>query len=252
MELKIEELTKCYRSKVALDRLSYTMTSGVYGLLGPNGAGKSTLMNILAGNLSQTSGRVCWNGTDIRKLGASYRAILGFMPQQQALYPEFRGREFLDYMAALEQMPRDDARKRIEAVLSMVGLTAVADARIRTYSGGMKQRLLLAQAILAEPKLLILDEPTAGLDPRQRIYVRRLLSELAKEAVVLIATHVVSDVEKSAKEIVMIRDGKLLESGSPTELTEKFAARSPDAEISSLEDVYLQCYGDDVFENDLL
>lgn len=252
MELKMEGLTKHYGSKVALDHLSFTMTKGVYGLLGPNGAGKSTMMNILAGNLRPTSGRVYWNSTDVQELGKKYRAVLGFMPQQQALYPEFRGREFLYYMAALEQMPRGLVQKRVETVLSLVGLTSAGDARIRTYSGGMKQRLLLAQAILAEPKLLILDEPTAGLDPRQRIYVRRILSDIGKDSIVLIATHVVSDVEKVAKEIMMIGDGKLLESGSPEELTAKIAVQAKDPMISSLEDVYLHCYGDDVFEHDLL
>ena len=252
MELIIEGLTKCYGKKVALDQLDFMMTSGVYGLLGPNGAGKSTLMNILAGNLQQTAGQVLWNGRDIRELGREYRAILGFMPQQQALYPEFRGREFLYYMAMLEQIPKEQILERVEAVLSLVGLTSVQNHPIRTYSGGMKQRLLLAQAILAKPQLLILDEPTAGLDPQQRIYVRRILAELGKSSIVLIATHVVSDVEKVAKEIVMIGNGKVIESGSPEELTKRVAKQTKNPMISSLEDVYLYYYGeDDIFHDSL-
>lgn len=252
MVLKVEGLTKCYGEKTALDHLNFTLNRGVYGLLGPNGAGKSTLMNILAGNLQQTSGQVYWNGTQIQKLGKKYRAVLGFMPQYQALYPEFRGREFLNYMAVLQQMPRDYARERVEKVLSLVGLTDAAESRIRTYSGGMKQRLLLAQAILAEPRLIILDEPTAGLDPRQRIYVRRMLSEIGKESIVLIATHVVTDVEKIAREILMIKEGRILEQGSPEALTARVASQAKDPMISSLEDVYLHCYGEDIFEDDIL
>ena len=238
MELKMEGLTKHYGSKVALDHLSFTMTKGVYGLLGPNGAGKSTMMNILAGNLRPTSGRVYWNGTDVQELGKEYRALLGFMPQQQALYPEFRGREFLYYMAALEQMPRGLVQKRVETVLSLVGLTSAGDARIRTYSGGMKQRLLLASALLGDPKLLILDEPTAGLDPKERVRLRELLATMAQDRIILVATHVVSDVETVATEVILLRAGKIVDAAPVQELIEKYAPGQ------GLEEVYLAVFGE--------
>ena len=238
MELKMEGLTKHYGSKVALDHLSFTMTKGVYGLLGPNGAGKSTMMNILAGNLRPTSGRVYWNGTDVQELGKEYRALLGFMPQQQALYPEFRGREFLYYMAALEQMPRGLVQKRVETVLSLVGLTSAGDARIRTYSGGMKQRLLLASALLGDPKLLILDEPTAGLDPKERVRLRTLLAQMAADRVILVATHVVSDVETVATEVILLRAGQIVDAAPVADLIAKYAPGQ------GLEDVYLAVFGE--------
>ena len=212
MELKMEGLTKHYGSKVALDHLSFTMTKGVYGLLGPNGAGKSTMMNILAGNLRPTSGRVYWNGTDVQELGKEYRALLGFMPQQQALYPEFRGREFLYYMAALEQMPRGLVQKRVETVLSLVGLTSAGDARIRTYSGGMKQRLLLAQAIMEQPDLLLLDEPSNALDQEGVAMVHQVMhQEAGRGAIVLLASHIQVDIRSHCARVYQMEHGVLQE-----------------------------------------
>lgn len=270
-ELKLDDLRKTYllpqpllrlpkrggaaaqpKTKKALAGVSLTLGPGLYGLLGPNGAGKSTLINIITGGLAQDGGSVLWCGKSARALDVKFRRALGFMPQQQGLYDSYTGRRFLAYMAALKELHRADVPAQVDRVAAAVNLTGELDKRLSAYSGGMKQRLLLAQAILAEPKLLILDEPTAGLDPRQRIYVRRILSDIGKDSIVLIATHVVSDVEKVAKEIMMIGDGKLLESGSPEELTAKIAEQAKDPMISSLEDVYLHCYGDDVFEHDLL
>ncbi|MDI9242076.1 ABC transporter ATP-binding protein [Fusibacillus kribbianus] len=219
MELEIRSLIKNYGKKQALKGLSVTLTEGVYGFLGPNGAGKSTFMNILTGNLKATSGQIFYNGEDIGKLGREFRGVLGYMPQQQALYPNFTAAGFLSYMAALRDMKKERAKKRIPEVLSQVGLSEVAGDKIRSFSGGMKQRLLIAQAVLDEPKILVLDEPTAGLDPKQRIAIRNLISEMAAGKIVLIATHVVTDVESVANRILLIREGELLADSSREELT---------------------------------
>ena len=210
MELRINGLTKTYGATIALQGVDLTMSEGIYGLLGPKGAGKSTLMNILTGNLTPTAGVVTFDGIPIQKMGAAYREKLGYMPQQQAMYPAFTVRRFLSYMAALRGMSRADASERIAQVLEQVELTAVSGKRISTLSGGMKQRLLIAQAILADPAVLILDEPTAGLDPKQRIVIRNLIASLALHKIVIIATHVVADVEYIAKEIILLHHGSVL------------------------------------------
>ncbi len=213
MELTISALRKEYGSVVALDRIDLTLREGVYGFLGPNGAGKSTLMNILTGNLTQTSGTVTYNGQDIIKMGEAFRRKLGYSPQQQALYPSFTVRRFLSYMAALRGMSRAEAAERIPQVLEQVELTGVAGRKIAALSGGMKQRLLIAQAILGDPEILILDEPTAGLDPKQRIVIRNLIASIALHKIVIIATHVVPDIEYIAREIVLMQQGNVLRAG---------------------------------------
>ncbi|MCD2493726.1 ATP-binding cassette domain-containing protein [Lacrimispora sp. NSJ-141] len=218
MELEIKNLTKNYGKKQALKGLNVTLTEGVYGFLGPNGAGKSTFMNILTGNLKATSGQILYNGEEITRLGRSFRGILGYMPQQQALYPNFTATGFLSYIAALRDMKKDRAKERIPKVLSQVGLSDVADDKIRSFSGGMKQRLLIAQAVLDEPKILVLDEPTAGLDPKQRIAIRNLISEISAAKIVIIATHVVTDVESVANRILLIREGEMLADSTREEL----------------------------------
>ena len=179
MELAIKNLRKRYGDKEALKGVSFSLTPGIYGLLGPNGAGKSTLIGILTGNLKADSGTIFLNGKNIEKMGADYRKILGYMPQQQALYPSFTATGFLDYMSALKGMDKKTARKQIPEVLQMVELSEFGESKIKTLSGGMKQRLLIAQAILNNPDILILDEPTAGLDPKQRIALRNLISRIA-------------------------------------------------------------------------
>ncbi len=214
MELVCDSLSKSYGVTKALREFSCTLTPGVYGLLGPNGAGKSTLMNILSGNLTQTSGRVLLDGQDIRSMGASYFSALGYMPQQQAMYPRFTCAQFLGYMAALKAIQKPD----IAGALSQVELLQEANKRVASLSGGMKQRLLLAQALLGQPRILLLDEPTAGLDPRQRITVRNLIASVAKHKVVLICTHVVQDVEYIAKEILLLKQGVLLEKAAPQDM----------------------------------
>lgn len=214
MELVCDSLSKSYGVTKALREFSCTLTPGVYGLLGPNGAGKSTLMNILSGNLTQTSGRVLLDGQDIRSMGASYFSALGYMPQQQAMYPRFTCVQFLGYMAALKAIQKPD----IAGALSQVELLQEANKRVASLSGGMKQRLLLAQALLGQPRILLLDEPTAGLDPRQRITVRNLIASVAEHKVVLICTHVVQDVEYIAKEILLLKQGVLLEKAAPQDM----------------------------------
>ena len=218
MELTFDGLVKNYDTVKALKGVSFTLTPGVNGLLGPNGAGKSTMMNILSGNLSQTAGRITFNGEDIRSMGKAFRKRLGYMPQQQALYPGFTAAQFLGYMATLRGMEKAEATDAVHRVLRQVELEDVALRRIKTFSGGMKQRLLIAQAILADPDVLVLDEPTAGLDPKQRIAIRNLIASLAERKIVIVSTHVVSDISGIAKEILLLKQGELISRQSPAEL----------------------------------
>lgn len=235
MELTFDALSKNYGNKQALIGFSAELTGGIYGLLGPNGAGKSTLMNILTGNLRQTAGEIRFNGAEIRSLGAAFRGRVGYMPQQQTLYPGFTAERFLLYMASLRRMPRARALERIDWALGAVGLSDVRGKTIRSLSGGMKQRLLLAQAILDEPDILILDEPTAGLDPRQRIAVRNLIAEIALQKIVIVSTHVVPDVEYVASELLLLSEGRLLRKASPAELTHELAGQVWEAELAESE-----------------
>ena len=218
MELTFDGLVKNYDTVKALKGVSFTLTPGVNGLLGPNGAGKSTMMNILSGNLSQTSGRITFNGEDIRNMGKEFRKRLGYMPQQQALYPGFTAAQFLGYMATLRGMGKAEATAAVHRVLRQVELEDVATRKIKTFSGGMKQRLLVAQAILADPDVLVLDEPTAGLDPKQRIAIRNLIASLAERKIVIVSTHVVSDIAGIAKEILLLKQGELISQLPPAEL----------------------------------
>lgn len=231
MELTVQNLRMNYGKKEALKGVSFTLTSGVYGLLGPNGAGKSTLMNVLTGNLAATGGAVLLDGQDVTDLGARYREKLGYMPQQQALYPSFTAVRFLSYVAALRGMTAAQAREQIPAVLEQVDLREAAGQKIRTFSGGMKQRLLIAQAILGDPAVLILDEPTAGLDPKQRIAIRNLIAQVALDKIVLIATHVVSDVEYISKEILLLKEGELLCKATREELTGQLRGKVFEVEL---------------------
>lgn len=212
MTLEIKNVSKSYDrgKKLALKDFSAQLTSGVYGFLGPNGAGKSTLMNIISDNLAADEGEVWFNGQNTRKMGKAFRDILGYMPQQQGLYDDFTGRRFLWYMAAVKGIKKHRAKERIGELLELVNLQDNANKKLGGYSGGMKQRLLIAQALLNDPKVLILDEPTAGLDPKERIRIRNFISAIAADKIVLLATHVVSDVEFIAKEVMLIKAGELI------------------------------------------
>lgn len=219
MELSLHNIVKEYGKVRALDDMSLTLTEGVYGLLGPNGAGKSTMMRIMVGDMMPTSGEITFDGEDIFKLDKKYRKRIGYMPQQQEMYEYFKGYQFLEYMAALKGMSAKKAKERIQIVAKAVNLQDKIGYRIKEYSGGMKQRLLIAQAILDEPDILILDEPTAGLDPKERVRIRNLISDIAKEKIVIIATHVVQDIEYIANELIIIKRGRLVCKESPNYIT---------------------------------
>ena len=218
MHLQINNLTKIYEKKTALDNFSYDFTDGIYGLLGPNGAGKSTLMKMITHNLKPTSGEIIADGKNAAQLGGEYRKLLGFMPQQQSVYPDFTLTRFLHYMAGLKGLSKKEAEPQINSLIERVNLTGYAKAKLGGFSGGMRQRALLAQALLGDPKIVILDEPTAGLDPKERISLRNLIAETAFDKIVIIATHVVPDIEFIAKEVLLLSGGKITDSGTASEL----------------------------------
>ncbi len=225
MKLEFEKVSKSYGKTKALVGFSAVLEPGVYALLGPNGAGKSTLMNILTDNLRADSGRILFDGEDILKMGAGFREKLGFMPQYPGMYGSFSAESFLWYIAELKGVPRSKARTAIPEVLAAVELSDVADRRISSFSGGMKQRLALAQAVLGDPAVLVLDEPTAGLDPKQRIAVRNYISKIAFNKIVIIATHVVSDIEYVARDVIMLKKGVVVDNAPPAELISRIDGR---------------------------
>ena len=238
MELYIENLTKKYGQKVALKDFSYGFAPGIYGILGANGAGKTTLMNLITDNVKRTGGSILWNGQEILKLGKDFRRLLGYMPQQQGMYADFSARAFLRYMASVKQLPRKEAGEQIEQLLSLVNLSEVAHKKLGGYSGGMRQRVLMCQALLGTPEILILDEPTAGLDPKERLRLRQYIADLAKDRIVFITTHIVSDIETVADDVLLMKEGQLLRHGSPRALMESING-------STLEDVYMAYLGED-------
>lgn len=210
MQLQLQNLCKRYGAKCAVNHVNITLVPGVYGLLGANGAGKTTLMRMLCGVLKPTSGSIRLNGKTMEELGEQYYARLGYMPQDFGFYPDFTAREFMLYMAAVKGLTAKDAKIRTEALLHMVNLDAAADRKIKSFSGGMKQRLGIAQAELNDPSILVLDEPTAGLDPKERVRFRNLISDFAKEKIVILSTHIVSDVSYIADTILMMKEGTFL------------------------------------------
>ena len=218
MKLEIKNLSKRYGEKVALDDLSIQLEYGIYGLLGENGAGKSTLMNLITDNIKRDTGEILIQGKEILKYGDSFRSMIGYMCQQQGEFPEFSAYSFLMYMAELKGIGKREAREQSMSLLEKLNLDQVADKKVNGFSGGMKQRVMLAQALLGNPRILLLDEPTAGLDPRERIRIRNLISELSKNKIILLATHVVSDVACIADNILLMRQGELIRQGTPVEL----------------------------------
>lgn len=221
MELSLDRLTKHYGNKIAVDCVSATLKPGVYGLLGANGAGKTTLMRMLCAILESTSGEVLLNGKEVTAMGADYRNVLGYLPQDFGYYPNYTAMEFLMYISALKGIPKIIAMKRSKELLEEVGLSHVANKKVKTFSGGMKQRVGIAQALLNNPDILIFDEPTAGLDPKERVRFRNLLSEYAGDKIVILSTHIVSDIEAIADEVLLMKKGKFVLQGTVQELTEK-------------------------------
>ncbi len=211
MELVLDRVSKQYQNKIAVDRISTTLQPGVIGLLGENGAGKTTLMRMLCGILKPSSGTITFEGLDVSE--ELYRDVLGYLPQDFGYYPNFSGRDFLMYIAALKGIEKSAARRKCDELLHTVNLEQVANKKIKTYSGGMKQRIGIAQAVLNNPKILILDEPTAGLDPKERVRFRNLIAELGKDSIVILSTHIVSDVEQIADRILMMKSGQIIFDG---------------------------------------
>lgn len=242
-KLELIGLTKRYGKTTALDGFSGVFSPGIYGLLGPNGAGKTTLINILAGILEPTSGQVLLNGQSIWKMGDDYRAKLGFVPQQQKLYDFYTGYQFLEYMAALKGLDRKAAPEIIRKALEAVELTGHFGKKVGAYSGGMKQRLLLAQALLNDPHILILDEPTAGLDPRQRIVLRNLIARVSVNKIVFFATHVVSDLESISTRLLLMKEGKLLSNGTVAQLTKPLTDRVAEYDVHPEEQLEIEKCG---------
>lgn len=230
MELKVDRLTKQYKNKIAVDRISFSLQKGVTGLLGANGAGKTTLMRMICGILTPTGGDISYDGIDVSD--EKFRNILGYLPQDFGYYPEFTGADFLMYFSALKGLSKKDARARTEELLETVGLNDVAKKKIKTYSGGMKQRLGIAQALINRPEVLILDEPTAGLDPKERVKFRNVIEEIGKDNIVLLSTHIVSDIEHIADRIIMMKSGQIIWNGKISDVQ------------TDLEDFYLQEYGE--------
>ena len=239
MALILDGLTKTFSSFPAVNNLSYTMDTGVYGLLGVNGAGKTTLMRMLCTLLTPTSGTITWDGQDIFSLGSAYRNLLGYLPQDFGYYPDFSVQDYLLYIASIKGLRPATARQRMQNLLEQVGLTQVRRQKMKKLSGGMKRRAGIAQAMLNDPKILILDEPTAGLDPKERIRFRNLISELAENRLVLLSTHIVSDVEYIADQILLMKDGSLVHHGTSQQLlaaapTQVWTCTVPRAQVDQL------------------
>lgn len=235
MELSLDRLTKHYGSKIAVDCVSATLKPGVYGLLGANGAGKTTLMRMMCAILEATSGEVFLDGKDVISMGEDYRNVLGYLPQDFGYYPNYTAMEFLMYVSALKGIPKKIAKKRAGELLEEVGLSHVAGKKVKTFSGGMKQRVGIAQALLNNPEVLILDEPTAGLDPKERVRFRNLLSDYAGDKIVILSTHIVSDIEAIADEVLLMKQGKFVLQGTVPELIQKADGKVWELAVSSAE-----------------
>lgn len=221
MELYIENVSKKFKNMTAVDNVSLQITPGVWGLLGANGAGKTTLMRMIAGIMEPSSGKILYNGIPIKELNESYRDVFGYLPQEFGFYPEFTVKDYLEYVAALKGLSAKESKRKIEELLERLSLSHVNRKKIAKLSGGMKRRVGIAQALLNDPEVLILDEPTSGLDPGERVRFRKLLSEFAYDRIVLISTHIVSDVEYIATQNAIMKNGKLLSTGTTNELVQQ-------------------------------
>lgn len=238
--LKIENVSKKFGKKVALSDVVLELETGIYGLLGDNGAGKSTLMRLLVGVDKPTSGRIFYEGKDISQLKEAYRGLLGYMPQEFAVFPGFTAGEFLTYMGALKGLSKGELKDKIPRVLAFVNLEDAKDKKVSTFSGGMKRRVGIAQALLNDPKILILDEPTAGLDPGERIRFSNILSNMSKDKIILFSTHIISDIEAITKSIIILNDGKIRAKTTSDRLVEKmeghvFEMTIPFSELAAYE-----------------
>ena len=240
MTIQFENISKKYKNKLALNQFSTTLTPGIYGLLGANGAGKTTFINILVGVLPRSNGRISVDGTDVEKLGKDFLKKVGYLPQYPQFYRDFTVNEFLMYMCALKGIPHMTAKQRIQDLLSGVNLYDAMNCKIGALSGGMRQRVGIVQAMLGNPGLLILDEPTAGLDPQERIRFRNLITRFAENRIVLLATHIVSDVDAIANEVLILKEGKLIKQGVPEQLCEELKHKT--WEITLYEDQSLSTF----------
>lgn len=237
-KLEIVNLTKSYKYKNANENISLQLESGVYGLLGPNGAGKTTLMKQIATLKQPTSGKILYNGKDVNTLDENYRALVGYLPQDFDAYKNFSAKEFLLYIGALKGMDKRVAKEKADKLLNLVGLYEVRNKAISKFSGGMKRRVGIAQALLNDPKVLILDEPTAGLDPQERARFRNLLSQIGKETIVILSTHIISDIESVAKETIMIKDGRVLLKGAHKEILDNMRGKVYSIKVENENKVY--------------
>lgn len=217
-ELRLEQISKEYKGKKVVNNISVTFTYGVYGLLGENGAGKTTLMRMICGLLQKSNGKILCDDTEIEKMGGSYRRLLGYLPQDFGYYPDYSAWRFLMYMAALKALPQDYAKKKVIELLELVNLTDVKDKKLKTFSGGMLKRIGIAQALLNEPEILILDEPTSGLDPKERVRFRNIISSLGKDRIIILSTHIVSDIEYIADKIIMMKKGNIAAFGTAADI----------------------------------
>lgn len=220
-ELKLMDIEKRYKDKEAVRKFNYTFVNGVYGLLGENGAGKTTLMRLICGILKPTTGNIYCDNIEIASMGAEYRKLLGYLPQDFGYYDEFTAERFLRYMAALKALPKEYADSRIEELLDLVELKNKRKKKLKTFSGGMIRRIGIAQALLNDPEILILDEPTAGLDPKERVRFRKVISSLGKNRIVLLSTHIVSDIDYIADKILIMKNGELIQEGTEKKIIEK-------------------------------